>query len=66
MWDTGDALAYTNPAVFGKGGYGVAMAVTRRDGKRIAVKLVPKQLNFGSTSVNRNAFIGRELGSWTK
>ena len=61
MWSEGDALAYSNPAVLGAGGYGVAMAVTTPDAKRIAVKLIPKRTNFASTSDGRIAFAAREL-----
>ena len=61
MWEKGDALAYSNPTVLGRGAYGVAMAVTTPDAKRIAVKLIPKRTNFASTSDGRIAFAGREL-----
>ena len=61
MWSEGDALAYSSPAVLGAGGYGVAMAVTTPDARRIAVKLIPKRTNFASTSDGRIAFAGREL-----
>ena len=61
MWEKGGALAYSSPAVRGRGGYGVAMAVTTPDAKRIAVKLIPKRTNFASTSDGRIAFAGREL-----
>ena len=61
MWSEGDALEYTNPAVLGRGGYGLAMAVTTPDRKRIAVKLIPKRRFFASTSNGRSAFAGREL-----
>ena len=61
MWEKGDALAYSNPTVLGRGAYGVAMAVTTPDAKRIAVKLIPKRTNFASTSDGRIAFAAREL-----
>ena len=61
MWSEGDSLAYSNPEVLGVGSYGVAMAVTTPDAKRIAVKLIPKRTNFASTSDGRIAFAGREL-----
>ena len=61
MWSEGDALAYSSPAVFGAGSYGVAMAVTTPDARRIAVKLIPKRTNFASTSDGRIAFAAREL-----
>ena len=61
MWSEGDALAYSNPTVLGRGAYGVAMAVTTPDAKRIAVKLIPKRTNFASTSDGRIAFAAREL-----
>ena len=61
MWSEGDALAYNNPLVLGAGSYGVAMAVTTPDAKRIAVKLIPKRKNFAPTSDGRIAFAAREL-----
>ena len=61
MWSEGDALAYSNPAVLGAGSYGVAVAVTTPDARRIAVKLIPKRTGFGTTSVSRIAFAAREL-----
>ena len=61
MWPEGSALAYTDPAELGSGSYGVAMAVTKPDGTRIAVKLIPMQTNFASTSAGRKAFAAREL-----
>ena len=61
MWSEGDALEYSNPAVLGAGSYGVAMAVTTPDARRIAVKLIPKRTNFASTSDGRIAFAAREL-----
>ena len=66
MWGKGDALEYTNPAVLGSGAYGVAMAVTARDGKRIAVEMVPMRHKFGKTAEERFAFIGRELAVMNK
>ena len=57
----GDALEYSNPAELGAGSYGVAIAVTTPDARRIAVKLIPKRTNFASTSDGRIAFAAREL-----
>ena len=57
----GDALEYSYPAVLGAGSYGVAIAVTTPDARRIAVKLIPKRANFASTSDGRIAFAAREL-----
>ena len=61
MWSDGNALEYSNPAVLGIGSYGVAMAVTTPDAKRIAVKLIPKRTAFAPTSDGRIAFAKREL-----
>ena len=61
MWSEGNALEYSNPAVLGIGSYGVAMAVTTPDARRIAVKLIPKRTSFASTSDGRIAFAAREL-----
>ena len=61
MRSEGDALAFNSPAVLGAGSYGVAMAVTTPDARRIAVKLIPKRTNFASTSTGRIAFAAREL-----
>ena len=66
MWSDGNALEYSNPAVLGIGSYGVAMAVTTPDAKRIAVKLIPKRTNFASTSDGRIAFAARELEAMDK
>ena len=61
MWSEGDALEYSNPAVLGAGSYGVAMAVTTPDARRIAVKLIPLRTIFASSSDGRIAFAAREL-----
>ena len=61
MWSEGDALEYSNLAVLGAGSYGVAMAVTTPDARRIAVKLIPKRTAFAPTSDGRIAFAAREL-----
>ena len=61
MWSEGIALEYNNPVLLGAGGYGVAMAVTTPDARRIAVKLIPKRTNFAKTSEGRIAFAAREL-----
>ena len=61
MWSEGNALEYSNPAVLGIGSYGVAMAATTPDARRIAVKLIPKRTAFGPTSDGRLAYAAREL-----
>ena len=57
MWEKGNALEYTNPTLLGNGSYGVAMAVTTRDDKRIAVKMIPMRSHFGKTIDERVAFV---------
>ena len=61
MWSEGNALAYNNPVLLGAGSYGVAMAVTASDGRRIAVKMIPKRASFAPTSDGRIQFVSREL-----
>ena len=66
MWSEGNALEYNNPVLLGHGGYGVAMAVTTTDGRRIAVKMIPKRTSFAKTSAGRIAFAARELEAMDK
>ena len=66
MWEKGDALSYSNPTVLGRGAYGMAMAVTTPDARRIAVKLIPKRTDFASTPGGRISFAARELDAMDK